>query len=259
MIKVYMYKNKKAASVFCKDVIADIVKNNPTAAIGFATGSTFIDTYSNLVEDFNKNKTDWSNIRTFNLDEYFNAKKDSPFGYRYFMDEQLFSHVNLQEKNIHFPNSFNTTEVDLKKYDDQIFNGHLSLQLLGVGRNGHIAFNEPGTTIDSTTHIVDLAKSTIEDNARLFFNGNESLVPKKAISMGISNIMSAKKILLAAWGESKQEAVKNLLEVGEATSNCPVTFLKKHHDVIVILDEIAFSLVDQNNVDYQIVEINKKF
>ncbi|ALV23065.1 hypothetical protein ASO20_00010 [Mycoplasma sp. (ex Biomphalaria glabrata)] len=259
MIKVYIYKNKKEASIFCKDIITTIVNNNPSAVIGFATGSTFVDTYASIINDFNKNKTDWSNVKTFNLDEYLNAKKDSPFGYRYFMDEQLFSHINLQEKNIHFPNSINTSSDDLKKYDAQIFDAHLNLQLLGVGRNGHIAFNEPGTRIDSTTHIVDLAKSTIEDNARLFFNGDEDLVPKKAISMGISNIMSAQKILLAAWGESKQEAIKKLLEVGEITSNCPVTFLKKHNDVVVVLDEIAFELINENNIDNKLVEINKKF
>jgi len=222
-------------------IVGEFIKNNPQATLGLATGSSPIGLYQNLIKMFQNKEISFKEIKTYNLDEYCGLPKSHPESYYSFMYRNLFSHVDIKDENVHIPSS---EGEDMQKncddYNRLLHQTTIDLQLLGIGGNGHIGFNEPGTPFDRETFLVKLAERTRQDN-KMFFKENEE-VPRYAITMGIKNIMEAKKIVMLISGKSKAEAVKRLLS-GEITTDFPASILHKHPDVTVIIDEPAAALI----------------
>lgn len=237
-MKVIVCKTKEEASQKACEIMTGIVKANPKANLGLATGSTPVQLYANMVEDHKVNGTSYKEVKTFNLDEYFGLEQSHPQSYHYFMCYHLFNHIDVDMNNVHVPKGTGNIEEEADNYNKMLAENVLDIQLLGIGSNGHIGFNEPGTPFDSKTHKVDLKQSTIEDNARLFFDGKIEDVPTQAVSMGIANIMEAKKVLLLAFGEGKQDAVWGMVE-GPKTEELPASALQDHPDCVLIVDEAA--------------------
>lgn len=242
-MKVIVERNYDEMSKKASEIIAMEVKNNPHAILGLATGSTPIGTYKELIRMHKEENLDFSKIKTFNLDEYVGLDGDHPNSYRYFMDEELFNHVNIAKENTNVPDGKTKDLLSFcKDYDKRIEEaGGVDLQLLGIGSNGHIAFNEPADELSANTSIAKLTEETINANAR-FFNSIDE-VPKEAISMGIGSILKAKKILLLASGKSKAEAIKKLLNSDKISTRLPASFLHLHPDVTIIVDEDAYGLM----------------
>ncbi len=224
---------KAAAAVF-----ASVVLRKPDCVLGFATGSTPIPTYRHMIEDYRQGITDYKNITTFNLDEYCGLDSSHEQSYHYFMKENLFDHINVTKDRIHIPNGLSTApDEELASYDSEISKaGGIDLQILGLGNNGHIGFNEPDEVFPETTHKTALTESTIEANTRFFGNSDE--VPRYAITMGIGTIMNAKEILLIATGKAKANAVKSMIR-DAVNPHCPASVLRFHPRVTVFLDEDA--------------------
>lgn len=240
-MKVIKVKNYEELSATASEVIAELMKEKNDAILGLATGSTPIGLYKNLIKKYENKEISFQNIRSYNLDEYCELPREHKESYYTFMHRNLFDHVDMKEENINIPSSVGSDLNKLaKEYNDKLNSVKVDLQVLGIGGNGHIGFNEPGTSFDQETFIVELAEKTRQDNAR-FFNSIDE-VPHHAITMGIKNIMNAKQILLLASGAGKQEAVKNLIE-GPITEKFPASVLKKHGNVIVIIDEEAGKLL----------------
>ncbi len=216
--------------------ITKLVKNNPNAVLGLATGSTPLGIYENLVLDYEENNTNYENVTTFNLDEYVGLEPTHEQSYHTYMRENLFNHININLENTHFPSL-----KDPKAYTKLLKEKSIDIQLLGVGSNGHIGFNEPGTSFESETSYVTLAESTIEDNKRFFDSIDD--VPKAAVTMGLKDIMSAKRIMLVAFGKNKAQAIKQLIN-GKEDEAWPLTILKRHPYVTVYLDKDAASLIE---------------
>lgn len=242
-MKVIVEKNYDEMSKKASEIIALEIKNNPHAILGLATGSTPMGTYKELIRMHKEENLDFSKIKTFNLDEYVGLDGDHPNSYRYFMDEELFNHVNIAKENTNVPDGKTKDLLSFcKDYDKRIEEaGGVDLQLLGIGSNGHIAFNEPADELSANTSIAKLTEETIKANARFFNSADE--VPKEAISMGIGSILKAKKILLLASGKSKAEAIKKLLNSDKVSTRLPASFLHLHSDVTIIVDEDAYSLM----------------
>lgn len=241
-MEVIICKNKEEASAKACEIMVGIVKNNPKAVLGLATGSTPVQLYAKMIEDHKENGTSYKDIQTYNLDEYFGLDQSHPQSYHYFMCHHLFNELDINMDNVHVPKGKGNVEEEAAKYNKMLAENPLDIQLLGIGSNGHIGFNEPGTAFDSVTHVVDLKQSTIEDNARLFFDGKIDEVPRQAVSMGIANIMQAKKVMLLAFGEGKAEAVKGMVE-GPKTVDLPASALQDHPDCVLIVDEAAAKLL----------------
>jgi len=219
-------------------VVADVVRNKPGAILGGATGSSPIGLYKELIRMHTEEGLDFSQITTFNLDEYVGLSADHPQSYHYFMFDNLFNHINVPPENIHVPSG---TEDDYEtycaKYEKQIKEaGGIDIQILGLGSDGHIAFNEPGSSLASRTRKVTLARQTIDDNAR-FFDKRED-VPVHAISMGVGTILEARKLLMVVNGENKADALAAAVE-GPVTCMCTASALQLHPDAIVFADEKA--------------------
>lgn len=217
------------------EVMKEIVVNKPDATLGLATGSTPVGMYKDMIEDHKENGTSYKDVKTYNLDEYVGIDRNDPQSYYTFMNENLFKDIDIDPANTHVP--YGSTDEDAQKYEDAVQN--VDIQVLGIGNNGHIGFNEPGTPFDAPTHIVELTESTREANKR-FFDNDINKVPEKAISQGLKTIMKAGKILLLASGAAKADAVKAMIE-GQEDVNCPASVLQSHPDVVVILDEAAAS------------------
>lgn len=231
-VRTYEEMSKKAS-----DILFDVIKENEKPVIGLATGSTPEGTYMELIKKLNGSDVDQNNITTFNLDEYVGLDKDHEQSYSYYMHENFFNHVSIPKENIHLLNGkAENAETEVEAYEQAIDEAGLDVQLLGIGRNGHIAFNEPGTSFDSLTHVVDLTPETVEDNSRFFDNLGD--VPSKAFTMGLNSIMKAKKIVILIYGENKKEALNALLS-GEVTENNPASILNNHEDVTIIADTAA--------------------
>lgn len=233
--KDYDDMSRKAANIFSAQVIL-----KPNSVLGLATGSTPLGLYSNLVERYQQGDLDFSQITSINLDEYYGLTHDDPQGYYYFMNENLFKHINIMPENTHVPNG---AEPDAQKACDEYeqiirSSGGIDLQLLGLGNNGHIAFNEPGTGFEETTHCVALTESTIQANSR-FFDKPED-VPTKAYTMGIKSIMMAKKIVIIVSGKGKADIVHETL-FGPVTTSVPASILQLHPDVTLVADADALS------------------
>lgn len=221
----------KVALALLKEKLAQGAKT-----LGLATGSSPIEFYKQIVAS----DLDFSELTSVNLDEYAGLSEDNPQSYRYFMNEQLFHKKPFKESFL--PNGVaEDAKAEVERYNQVLANHPVDLQILGIGINGHIGFNEPGTSFDSTVHIVDLEQSTIEANAR-FFDKIED-VPTQAFSMGIRNILDAKSIILFAYGASKAQAIAGTVQ-GEVTESLPASALQRHEDVVIIADKEALSLLD---------------
>lgn len=211
----------------------DTINNKPNCVLGLATGSSPVGIYKNLVKAYQEKKVSFKDVTTFNLDEYIGLEETHHQSYRYFMNDNLFNHIDIDKNKTHVPNGTNY-EYDVENYDKEIeANGGIDLQILGIGSNGHIAFNEPGTPFDSLTHVVDLKESTIKDNSR-FFNSIDE-VPKKSITMGLTSIIRAKKIVIIITGENKKEVLARLL-TGKISEDLPASILHNHPDVTIYAD-----------------------
>ena len=235
--KDYKDMSRKAANIISAQVIM-----KPACVLGLATGGTPVGTYAQLIDWYNKGDLDFSEVTTVNLDEYRGLPRTHEQSYWYFMQKNLFEHVNVRPDHIHVPDGSNPdAEAACREYDQIIRVGGIDLQLLGIGIDGHIGFNEPGEAFELGTHCVDLTESTIEANKR-FFDGNEALVPRQAYTMGIKTIMQARKVLLVASGKDKAEIVKKAF-FGPVTPAVPASILQMHPDFILVGDEDALSLI----------------
>lgn len=234
-VKDYEAMSKKAAVIVSSQIN---MKND--CVLGLATGDTPLGMYKELIRMHNEEIIDFKDVTTFNLDEYYGISGENDQSYKYYMDHNFFNHINIDPKKTYIPNGMAEDIIDeCIRYDKLIQeNGDIDLQVLGIGRNGHIGFNEPDVKFEACTHLVELDEETIEANSRFFDNIDE--VPKKAISMGIKNIMHADKIILIASGLDKADAVKAAVE-GSISPNVPASVLQLHPNTIFILDEEAAS------------------
>lgn len=237
--KDYDSMSRRAAEIFIEEI-----RKKPDIILGLATGSTPIGTYKELINEYNKGNLDFSKVKSFNLDEYIGLDGSHPNSYRYFMDDNLFNHINIDKNNTFVPSGIaEDLENHCKEYDKMIDEaGGIDIQVLGIGENGHIAFNEPDEKLSNGTFVVNLTEETIMANSRFFDNNEE--VPKKAISMGIGSILKAKKIVLLASGRKKANVIKELLGNDFITTKLPASFLLLHQDVTIIVDEEAYGKLD---------------
>lgn len=234
-VKDYHEMSRKSCELFVEK-LNDIA----SPVFGLATGSTPIGLYECLVELYKQKKISFENVTTFNLDEYIGLSADHPQSYHYFMDDVFFQHIDISPENTHLPNGVSDDLLrECNNYEQLIEeSGGVDLQILGIGDNGHIAFNEPGSNFTGKTDIVNLTQETLEANSR-FFESVED-VPTQAITMGIGTIMKASEIILLASGEAKADALKHVID-GEITEDVPATILQKHNHVTIIADEAALS------------------
>lgn len=233
----YDEMSKKAAQIIKKQI-----NEKPNTVLGLATGSTPLGMYNKLIEMYKNSEIDFSQVVTFNLDEYVGLSERHPQSYHYYMYENFFNHININKENIHIPKGISDDfDEECKLYDEAIENaGGIDLQVLGLGVNGHIGFNEPDDYINTKTHIVTLTEETINANKRFFKSVDD--VPRKAVTMGLGMIMKAKKIILLASGKNKANAIKETLK-GYLTTEVPSTVLMLHKDVTIIIDKEAASLI----------------
>lgn len=239
-MRIYCAKDYYHASRVAANIISAQVIMKPDCVLGLATGATPIGTYEQLVRWYEKGDLDFATVHSINLDEYRGLSPEDEQSYRYFMNSHLFDHINIDKKNTYVPNGM---ELDAAKacsdYDAVIRSmGGIDLQILGLGHNGHIGFNEPGSAFEKETHCVKLSQSTIEANARFFSSIDK--VPKEAYTMGIKSIMQAKKVVVIVCGESKREIVKRAF-FGAITPEVPASVLQLHNDVILVGDEAALA------------------
>ena len=239
-MRIYCERDYDAMSRRAACVIAAQVVAKPDCVLGLATGSSPVGTYKQLIQWHKQGDLSFHEVRSVNLDEYYGLAPDHDQSYRYFMQSNLFDHVDIDPANTRVPDGLTRdAKAFCDEYDAFIrAQGYVDLQLLGIGRNGHIGFNEPGGCFVKETHVVDLAESTIDANARFFASRDD--VPKQAISMGMGTIMGAKKVLLCASGEEKADAICGSV-LGAISPSCPASILQLHPDVIVVVDEAAFS------------------
>ena len=238
-MKVIVTENYQEMSQKAAEIIIGIVKNNPNAILGLATGSSPIGTYQNMIKDHKENGTSYKSVKTVNLDEYVGLTADHDQSYAYFMRTNLFDSIDIDLANTNLPcGSAPDAKAECDRYNALLATMQQDVQVLGLGSNGHIGFNEPGTPLDSVTHLVDLTENTIKDNSRLFASIDE--VPRQALSMGIKNIMQAKSIVMVVSGKNKAQAVKGMVQ-GEITTELPASVLQLHPFVTVICDKDAAS------------------
>ncbi len=241
-MRIYKANDYREISLRGADLISAQILIKPNSVLGLATGASPIGIYDELVRRNNEGFLDFSEVKTINLDEYKGITKDNDQSYYYFMHDHLFSHVNIKEENVHIPSGMAVdSAAECARYDKIISDlGGADIQLLGIGQNGHIGFNEPDDVFAGGTHCVSLTPSTIAANSKYF--GSEDKTPKSAFTMGIKGIMQAKKILLIANGESKAEALAGAI-CGPISPKLPASVLQLHPDVTVIADAAALSLV----------------
>lgn len=240
VVKDYQALSEKAALI-----VTEEIKQHNMPVLGLATGSTPEGMYARLVEMFNNNLLDFSSVVTFNLDEYAGLSPDHPQSYHYFMHRHLFDHVNIMVENTHIPHCGDQNISEFcREYDRAISAaGGIGLQILGIGGNGHIGFNEPGRFLSVYTHLVELTEETIKANSRFFDSPRE--VPRQAITMGMGSIMHASKILLLASGNNKASAIQKTVS-GIITTDLPASMLQLHHNVTVLVDQDAASLINSS-------------
>jgi len=219
---------------------ADIIRKKPNCVLGLATGSTPLGVYKELIRIHKDEDLDFSLVQTFNLDEYVGISREHDQSYYYFMKKNLFDHVNIHPNSIHIPDGMaSDIEQECLEYEKQIIEaGGIDLQILGIGSNGHIAFNEPFSSLGSRTRIKTLTEKTRQDNARFFESMDE--VPKYAITMGVGTIMESRSIILLAAGSNKAWAIKNTVE-GPITAKVPATIVQIHRHATVLVDRNAAS------------------
>ncbi len=239
VMKVIVCKDYNEMSSVTANIIAETVKNKPNCVLGLATGSTPVGAYEKLARMYESGELDFSCVKSYNLDEYYPMASDDIHSYHYFMDENLFSKINIKPENVHVPDG-DCDDVDAMcaDYEAAIAGaGGIDLQLLGIGRNGHIGFNEPGEWLHPDTHKTMLTADTMDANSRFFEDG--APVPDAAVTMGMGTILRAHKIVIAASGKSKREAVLGVLS-GRITTSCPASLLSIHPDVTLVCDTDAY-------------------
>ncbi|MCT4592803.1 MAG: glucosamine-6-phosphate deaminase [Anaeromicrobium sp.] len=239
----YDEMSEKAANILASQIIL-----KPESVVGLATGSTPIGMYDHMVRAYESGKISFQRVTTFNLDEYFNLDKNNPQSYYFYMKKNLYDKVDIPNENINIPNGMvEDIERECIRYEKEIRNkGGIDIQVLGIGRNGHIGFNEPDIKFEALTHMVNLDEQTIRDNSRFFSSIEE--VPTKAISMGIKTIMRAKKIVLLASGKEKAESIYEAI-YGKITPTLPASVLQLHPDVVFVLDKDAAWKLDSKELD----------
>ena len=239
-IELIVTKDYEEMSQKAADIFIDLLKRKSNAILGLATGSTPIGLYKILIEKNKSNEISFKDVITYNLDEYCDLPKEHEQSYYSFMNENLFKHIDIDKNNTHLPKGEGDSKVNAQNYDDALKNVKIDIQLLGIGSNGHIGFNEPGTDFEIGVHEVQLTENTIKDNAR-FFENDINKVPKKAITMGIKNILDADTIILVASGANKANAIKSVMS-GVVDKNVPASALNIHKGkVYVIVDKEAAS------------------
>lgn len=241
-MRIIVAKNYDTLSKQAAIFIAGQIIHKPNSVLGLATGSTPEGMYRELVHLHNQGLVDFRQVVTFNLDEYYGVGPQDQCSYHRYMQDNFFSHINIAPENVHIPNGLaQDAETECRNYEALIQQaGGIDLQLLGIGRNGHIGFNEPGSKFEGITHLVDLDEDTIAANARFFASPDQ--VPRQALSMGIKSIMGARRILLLANGSGKAQAICDMA-YGSITPQVPASVLQLHPDVTVIVDEEAGSLL----------------
>ncbi len=258
-MKLEVYANAEEVAARAADIVENRIKAKPDIVLGLPTGSTPIGMYRHLRERCAAGKLSFDRVRTFNLDEYYPVSPQNECSYRYFMDTNLFCGIDIKRENTHVP-AGNVSDIvtECKNYDAMIEQaGGIDLQILGVGRNGHIAFNEPDGHLVSCTHLTELTEDTVQANARFFDSPAD--VPRQAVTMGLGGIMKARSILLLCTGRDKYAALRSLLS-GEITTDCPVTMLNMHSDVTVLCDRAAYEKlclgidVGGMNIKYGVVD-----
>ena len=236
VVSDYEEMSEKASLLF-----SQAIKENPKLVLGLATGSTPLGLYQRLVKMVQNGQISFRDVTSFNLDEYVGLPADHPQSYRYFMNKNLFSQVDIKLENTFVPSGVaSDLEKECEAYTEKLAKAPQDLQLLGLGSDGHIGFNEPGTSFSSHTHVVRLAECTIRDNSRLFDRIED--VPKEAITIGIQDVMQAKNIIMLVNGSNKAEAVKRMIQ-GPVDESCPASILQKHPSFTVILDKEAAKLL----------------
>ncbi|MGM0409417.1 MAG: glucosamine-6-phosphate deaminase [Bacillota bacterium] len=241
-MRVIIEKDYNAMSKKAALLLASQVRLKENSVLGLATGSTPLGMYDELIEMYNKDEIDFSKVKTFNLDEYCNLSPKNPQSYHYYMQDNFFNHINIPEDNI---NLLDGLTDDIKRecieYDMRIERaGGIDLQVLGIGANGHIGFNEPAEKLNVKTHQVELSEETIKANSRFF--DSEEEVPRRAITVGIATILKAKRIVLLASGKNKAYALKETVS-GHISTQVPSTLLQTHPEVTIIIDEAAAELI----------------
>jgi len=240
-MKLLKFKTQEEASKEAARLIKDEINAKSNFVLGLATGSTPEQTYAELIKLNKEGELSFKDVTTYNLDEYIGLEESNPLSYHSYMKEKLFDKIDINQSNTHIPNGNGDVEKNAEDFEKQIeVSGGIDLQILGIGINGHIAFNEPGSSFNGKTGRVKLTDSTIEANSRFFKSKDE--VPTEAISMGIGTILKAKKIFLLAFGEAKAEAIRRMFDE-EATTDLPASALQSHPDATVIVDEEAAKLL----------------
>ncbi len=236
-MEIVVVENYDEMSDVACSVVEETVKRNPACVLGLATGSTPLGLYERMVRGYREGKVSYKNVKAVNLDEYIGLPSSHPQSYAFFMREHLFSQIDILPENTHIENGMATDEkAECARYNALLDSMPRDLQVLGIGSNGHIAFNEPFTPFGSETHTVALAESTVKDNSRLFERIED--VPRRAFTMGLKNIMDARRILILASGANKANAVYGLVK-GEVTTALPASILQKHGNVVLVCDRAA--------------------
>ena len=254
-MEVIIERSPKEVGLTTANLIADCILRKPGLVLGLATGSTPLETYKELARKHKEGGLDFSKVITFNLDEYLGLPPNHPQSYHRFMYENLFGHININPQNVHVPSGLaldphsfcESYEADIKHA------GGIDLQLLGIGRDGHIGFNEPGSSLGSLTRVKTLTRETIEDNARFFTNQDE--VPRFAITMGVGTVMAARKVVLVATGKSKADVIAAAVE-GAVTASVTASVLQLHPDTIFVIDEEAAGKLQRRDY-YRWIQENK--
>lgn len=246
-MRLIVCDSQKDIANFGANMIAEVMASKKDAVLGLATGSTPIPMYAELVRRYEAGELDFSTVRSVNLDEYYPLAPDNDQSYRYFMNHQLFDHINIDKNNTNVPDGLaEDPSAACAAYEQLIRElGGIDIQVLGIGGNGHIGFNEPAEALDPLTHLTDLTEDTIRANARFF--ASEADVPRHALTMGIGTILSARRILLIATGAAKAKAIATVLS-GKLTTSCPASFLNLHEDVTILCDCDAVSLCDEKTL-----------
>ena len=237
-MRVVILPSELEVGAFVANIITEFISHKENAVLGLATGNSIVLTYKALVKQYKDGKISFNKVTTFNLDEYISLEPKHIQSYRYYMDNKLFNHIDINKKNTYIPECFNNEFTTSCNNYESMINDHggIDIQLLGIGTNGHIGFNEPTSSLNSRTRVKTLTENTIKYNSR-FFNKTEKQ-PRLAITMGIGTIMEAKQIILVGLGKHKSQAIADAIE-GPITSFCPGSILQQHDNVIVVIDEHA--------------------
>lgn len=240
-MEVRIFNNADEIAVACADIFTDLLTSKPACVLGLATGASPVKTYNELIKRYKDGIISFKDVKTFNLDEYCNLPREDKNSYYTFMHENLFNSVDIKEENVHIlDGNAEDADKEAKAFDEMIDNeGGIDIQLLGIGTNGHIGFNEPAEAFSDGTFKVKLTDSTIKSNSIYF---DDDSMPRYALTMGINSIMKAKKIVLIATGESKADAIKATID-GEVTPMVPASILKNHQDAILLIDKAAAKLL----------------